>query len=416
MLRLLARLILTLLILVPLAAFVAAVLAVSRAPAVTGGDELTPALIGRAERLIREHDPRRARGGQVRSAQIDGADLDLMASYAASRYGAAMAVTVQERQVLVRASMPLPHSPFGGYLNVTAVIGESVGLPRLTHVTVGRLPIPDGLTERLVRLAWSRVPRADGAQLAADMIRSVSMRDGRLRVEYEWRDDAPDRMRALAVSSDDAERLRAYHERIVRTMASLQPSRRSLVDLLGPVMQFAGERSADGDAVAENRSAIIAITFYVLGVRMDAIVPDARDWPRARRRTLLLRGRDDLPKHFLVSAVLAATAGSPLSYVVGVYKEVDDSLGGSGFSFSDIAADRAGTAFGQLAISSAARLQTRVSTELTEGDVMPEITGLDDNLPEAEFNRRFGGVGAPAYTRVLEDIDRRIAACRLFRN
>jgi hypothetical protein len=414
MLKVLSRLFLALLLLVPLALVAAAVLAFSIEPSVKGGDALTPDLVRRAERLIRAHDPRRAHDGQVRSVQIDGADLNLMASYAASRYGMATTVTLQQGQALVRASLPT-RSPFGGYLNITGVVADSAGLPRPSQVTVGRLPIPDWLTERLVGIALRRVTSADSTQLAADMVRSVSMRDGQLRIDYAWRDDAPDRMRALAVSAADAERFRAYHERIVQTLNALPPSQRSLVDLLGPLMQLAIERSADGDAVVENRSVVIALTFYSLGVRMDAVVPDARDWPRPKRRALLLKGRDDLPKHFLVSAVLAATAGTPLSYVVGVYKEIDDSQGGSGFSFSDIAADRAGTTFGERAVNAGAELQARVGRGLTEADLMPEIADLADNMPEAEFTRRFGGVGAPAYNRVIADIDRRVAACRLFR-
>jgi hypothetical protein len=36
-------------------------------------------------------------------------------------------------------------------------------------------------------------------------------------------------------------------------------------------------------------------------------------------------------------------------------------------------------------------------------------------MPEAEFRRRFGGVGAPAYEALLADIDRRIAVVPLLR-
>jgi hypothetical protein len=45
---------------------------------------------------------------------------------------------------------------------------------------------------------------------------------------------------------------------------------------------------------------------------------------------------------------------------------------------------------------------------------MPEATGLADNLTRAEFTHRYGDVGSPAYTRPLEEIDRRIAALPLF--
>ena len=52
----------------------------------------------------------------------------------------------------------------------------------------------------------------------------------------------------------------------------------------------------------------------------------------------------DLAQHFIVSAVIAAAGGTPIAAAAGVYKELNDARDGSGFSFSDIAADRAGRA------------------------------------------------------------------------
>jgi hypothetical protein len=46
---------------------------------------------------------------------------------------------------------------------------------------------------------------------------------------------------------------------------------------------------------------------------------------------------------------------------------------------------------------------------------MPAAADLPENMPEAEFKRRFGGVGAPVYQRVMDDIERRVAACPLYR-
>ena len=115
-----------------------------------------------------------------------------------------------------------------------------------------------------------------------------------------------------------------------------------------------------------------------------------------------LAGRSDFPQHFTISAVLAATAGSPLSDAVGLYKEVDDSRGGSGFSFNDIAADRAGTRFGELATateSGAARLYKFKARGLQETDLFPEVKDLPEFMPEPEFKRRYGGIGQPAYAR-----------------
>jgi hypothetical protein len=295
-------------------------------------------------------------------------------------------------------------------------VNDSQGVPRPTGVVIGRLPIPDRLADWLLRAAIDRMYHPDSQRLASDTIRSVTMRGGRVFVEYAWTDDAEARIRAMSIAADDAARLRAYHERLVTVVNGLSAPRRSLADLMVPLFALTKERSsaAGADPVAENRAAILVLTLYVNGVPMRTVVPGAETWPRARRRPVLLRGRDDLTKHFLVSAVLSATAGTPLANVAGIYKEIDDSRGGSGFSFSDLAADRAGTLFGQLAVSDAATLQQRIAAGLEEADLMPDVSGLADNMPESEFTRRFEAVGSPRYEQVIQEIDRRIAACRLY--
>jgi hypothetical protein len=163
--------------------------------------------------------------------------------------------------------------------------------------------------------------------------------------------------------------------------------------------------------------AIIAIVaFYVNGKGLGD--PGARDWPRPSPRTVTLKGRTDAPQHFTVSAALAAHAGGPLADAIGLYREVDDSRRGSGFSFGDIAADRAGTVFGEFATHSperARQLQQRVGAGVRESDLMPEIADLPEFMPEAEFKRRFGGVGAHAYRQMMQDIERRVAAAPLYR-
>jgi hypothetical protein len=45
---------------------------------------------------------------------------------------------------------------------------------------------------------------------------------------------------------------------------------------------------------------------------------------------------------------------------------------------------------------------------------MPVVADLPDRLPEAEFIRRFGGVGAPAYRAMVDGIHRRVGALPFF--
>jgi hypothetical protein len=126
-----------------------------------------------------------------------------------------------------------------------------------------------------------------------------------------------------------------------------------------------------------------------------------------------LAGRTDFPQHFSISAALAGTAGSPLSDAVGLYKEVDDSRGGSGFSFNDMGADRAGTRFGEAATRSdgaARQLQRRAAEIVAQSEFFPEVADLPEFMTEAEFKRRFGGIGQPGYQRMMADIERRVDA------
>ena len=109
----------------------------------------------------------------------------------------------------------------------------------------------------------------------------------------------------------------------------------------------------------------------------------------------------------------AAEAGSPLADAIGLYKEIDDSRGGSGFSFNDIAADRAGTRFGEIAAQSgerARKLAQAAASGLREDDFMPAVSDLPEFLSAAEFERRYGGVDGLEYRRMMAKIEARIAS------
>jgi hypothetical protein len=243
----------------------------------------------------------------------------------------------------------------------------------------------------------------------------VAITPGELRLRYTWQPELLDSARARALSPDDRERLAAAHKRLVAHMDSVGHGRRQapLAEVLGPLLQDAG--SIDKNLSRNYRDALLVIAFQLSERNIAQLIPEARQWPRPRALTLTLRGREDLAQHFSVSAALAAWAGEPLASAIGLGKEVDDARGGSGFSFADLAADRAGTRLGELAVGNPQRLAAAVSGGLGDAALLPPITGLPESMMSGEFQRRFGGVGAPAYQRMSDEIDRRIAALALFR-
>lgn len=131
-----------------------------------------------------------------------------------------------------------------------------------------------------------------------------------------------------------------------------------------------------------------------------------------------LAGRRDLAMHFALSAAMGAVLEPRFTRAIGEWKELYDSLpGGSGFSFVDLAADRAGLNLGRIATAdphSAARI-TGVLAEAGEGTLFPaQALGLAEGMTEAEFRRRFGSLDALTYAAAVRRIDRLLAGLPLY--
>ncbi len=418
--RLMLRLVLLLFLALPVLLVAVLLLAIDDTAKVQGQAALTPAHVAKARWLLTRHDPRNMRAGVLRTIVISEEDLDLAANYLVHQYGGgASQVRLPDGSLVVRASLALPRNPLGRFVNLELALGETGDLPRVDSLRLGRVPVPAFVCNLLLDWGVGRLQASTRYGAAADVVKQVRSRDGFLVVDFEWNEAVPAQLQAALISGQEQLRWRAYQERLVLLAGKAKAGRVLPLDqLLGPMLQLAQERAAAADAAQENRSALIVLAFYVNGKGLSALVPQAREWPRARRHVVTLAGRTDLTQHFTISAALAATAGSPLSDVVGLYKELEDARSGSGFSFIDLAADRAGTRFGALAVSGAAgqeRLRSLLAGGLRENDWMPQVQDLPEFMAQADFERRFGGVGQPAYQAMLARIEQRIAALPLYR-
>jgi hypothetical protein len=395
-------------------------LAVDRQPMATTQVNFTPEHIARAKLLLERNDPRRLRQGDVRAVTVSQEDLDLAINYAANRLGkGAASAVLQDGSATIRLSVVLPSNPLGSYLNLTAVLVDTQDLPRLDEFRLGRLPIPRQLAEWALRQVVAHTPGgAEYVSALRQVLKQVVLRKNQLMVVYKWDDQLPDQLRSALVPAEAVARAKAYQTRLAQRTRVSTKGRMSFSSLLQPLMELAGQRSAEGgDAVEENRAAILVLTLYVNGHDLATIMPAARNWPMPGPGRVNLGGREDFAQHFTISAALSATSGSPLSDAVGLYKEVDDSRGGSGFSFNDIAADRAGTLFGEKATASdaaAKALQHRIAQGIADVDLLPKVSDLPEFMPEPEFKRRYGGIGAPAYNAMMRDIEQRMSTLALY--
>jgi hypothetical protein len=403
---------------IPLAVAVALYLALDGEPMVRRSAEITPGNIKRAKQIIDQNAPRRLQASASQSVTISQQDLDLVANYLAHFYanGSARLILTNDKAEAT-ASLRPPQVPLIFYFNVTAVLSEGAPIPRFEQLSVGRLMIPGFIADWLVSRAMAQFLGKEALDAIAQTIKQVDLKNGQLVIAYERPANLPDKLQRAMFSADDLERLRVYQERLALISNGSKGKSVSLTEPLVALFELAEVRAKQNDPVAENRAAILVLAFYVNGKPLGAILPATNDWPRPSEQTVTLNGRDDFAKHFIVSAALAASAGGPLSDAVGFYREIENFRSRSGFSFTGIAADRAGTRFGAYATDSgsAIKLQQRLAAGIGEKEFMPATKGLPELMGEAEFKRRFGGVGAPAHNRMVAEIERRIADLRLYR-
>jgi hypothetical protein len=170
----------------------------------------------------------------------------------------------------------------------------------------------------------------------------------------------------------------------------------------------------------QNRAAILALGIAIGHERLAryaGLDPDGESVRLACRLRdgTTLRGRKDWPRHFFVSATLAVVENEFLSDAGGLMKEQLDALThGTGFSFADLAADRAGARLAHAATDSdaAARtMQARLARGCTVDDLFPPAADLPENLTVEQFRRDFGGVGSLRYRRKVAEIEERLDRC-----
>jgi len=413
-------------LLTPVALALALWLALEPAPrvAVAGAPDVDA--LQQARALLRAHDPRRGPAGRLRVLTLTAAELSLLAGQGARLAGGAAELRLGPGTLQARLSLPAPPNPVGGWLNLSLRLEEGPALPALHGLKVGRLPLPAWLAAPLLERAlahWD--PGAGALPPLREVVRAVRLQPQRLQLVYVTRPDLLQRLAGRLLPPAQRARLRAHHERLAATLGAA-PGPLPLPQLMAPLFALAAERSAAGaDPAAENRAALVTLALYVTGRSAAGLLRDAaggpdtpassgaRAWPRLRWRPVLLLDRVDFPQHLLVSAALAAAGDGPLADALGLAKEVSDAHDGSGFSFNDLAVNRAGARLGELAVREPRRLQTRLAAGIDERALVPRVADLPEFLPEAAFRARYGGVGAPAYERLLAEIDARVAALPL---
>lgn len=384
-------------------------LATSATPVVGQGGGLSLADLERGQQVLESIGPANMREGQERRMVLSRHDLSAGLNYLAWRMGRGGAdASIARDRLKVRASVPMPGLPVPRYFNLELVLAQAGNQLAPASLRLGSLPIPVALAGHLLGWTLALSPAAPQYVVARDMLRSAQLGKDRLVLTFVWRGDALERAMENSLGLDEAA-VNAYRQKLAGLPG------RDITPLLGQIFTLAKARSAKGDPVTENRAALAVLAEAALGRRL---VSARGTLPPLRKGGLRLAGRADFAQHFALSAFIAATGGEGLSDLAGLYKELRDAREGSGFSFNDLAADRAGSRLGETGTRSARqarRVQDVLAGVKDAGVFFPRVNDLPEFMHQAEFERRFGGVGAPAYRAMEAKIETRIAVLALYR-
>ncbi|OKY27083.1 hypothetical protein [Thalassotalea sp. PP2-459] len=344
-------------------------------------------------------------------------------------------VTLTPKALNASLSVTLPLPELIKYLNVSIKVLPSERGLMIEQVNIGHLSLAGHHFITLVRLMSDFFIQPNLVDDMLAIIKRVSISES--FVEFDMYFDT----RLLARNNDksllmrlrddlslfgNAKEIAIYYQSIAQ-YAAKQQSNASLAGYVREVFSLASQRSnsiANTNTTVQNQSAAMALIIYFGADRFELLVGDIIDDDfdqlvvrNKLRSNATLRGRNDLQKHFVYSMAIQMFSTLGASDAIGEYKEfLDSNRGGSGFSFADLMADRAGTRFAQIVVASenkAKRAQSLLLT-ITDEALLPSIQGLNEGISQTEFEQTYRDINNQDYQQMLKEIDARLETLPLY--
>lgn len=371
--------------------------------------------IQRAKQLLQINP---AEFDQVKTIILNQKDVNIAASYLLNHFVEnTVHIQVSENMLIAQIAIFVPRTIWGRYLDFSFKLIQKGDAIRIKSFKIGEISIPDSAANFLIPKIVKVSPLKTYWQVGERYIKAVRFTADGLEVSYLGA--IVDASKQLAIQKHrEYPNLHLYQQQINDIVNQHDAAwLLSLTDLMQPLFLSAYQRSDEDTAIRENRAVIIAVASYIYRQELRHYLPVGLVY--SKEYPVYAYKRIDIPQHFIASALLAAVDASVLGEQLGIDKELGDAArGGSGFSFIDLAADRAGARFGKLAVASpkqARTLQRRVAQIKDYTEIIPNIKGLPEQLDEPAFKARFGNTDSPLYRSMISEIDDRIEALPLYR-
>jgi hypothetical protein len=369
--------------------------------------------IQRAKQILRVTPEER---DSIKTVSLNSKDLNIAVNYLINHYvESTTAIRVDPDRIAFQIAIFVPKSLWGRYLDFSFNIRQNQNGIYLKSLKIGEISIPDKAANWLIPFIVHNTILNDYWQLAREYIKDIQITPQSLDVSYLG--SMVEQTKQLAIKKHkDYPSLHIYQQQINDIINTHDPDwRLSIMELLNPLFTTAFQRSDESTAINENRAVIIAVASYVFKGELRRYLPIGliynKEYP------VFAYKRIDIPQHFIAAALLAAVDSTVLTQQLSVDKEVGDAQHGSGFSFIDLLADKAGIRFGQMATASpeqARQLQQLLANNKDYASIIPNVQDLPEHMDEDTFKQRYSEVGSPAYQAVIEQIEARIKQLAIY--
>jgi hypothetical protein len=375
---------------------------------------MTQSDVNRAKNILREGS--KTKPDEVGTIELKLADLNLVSNYLLNRFSKGKAlIALKDNKIRFAVTATLPQNMLGKYVNISFRLGheDDNPLPTLTKFKAGKLLLPSKVAAFVIETVIKHTSLNQYFLLATDPIKAVTIDDDKIAITYHPSRATLRTARDILTHNNASNNNdKDYRRKIVEIVRRHDPDwRLSLADLMKPLFAMALQHSTLESAIDENRVVISAINDYVNNPKSVSKLPETY-FPA------FLYKRIDLAQHFIGAAAITASVNSQIAQVLGEEKEMRDAQNGSGFSFVDLTADKAGTRFGELATAnpiSARKLQQAMAAIKDYTDFMPDPRTLPEHMDEATFKSRYGAINSEAYMKVSGQIDALIAATPIYK-
>ena len=313
-------------------------------PVVASKPRMTFADIRRAQALWKQYHPRQLVPGKRYIVPLTSNEMDLILAFASTQIGsmarANLKLRVGEEGVLASTSYPIELGPFKRFANVELLLDvESGQLPTITDVQLSSLSVPDLLVANLYQRGKQGLGQDVERFWAESRVEVLPIENG-MSLGFTWRPDLASELTGMG-GDRNREAAQRFRDQLVLLAAqnNQQGSKWQLENLIATLLEQAAPRSED-----EVTAMLTVLAHYVSGNSVSELYDlSGTDPVRVR---VYLGGHQDLARHFLISAMLAATAGVDTAGRLGVLKELSDADNkATGFSGVDLLANRAGIQF-----------------------------------------------------------------------